>query len=563
MGGKGDERTVLKPIKPLAVRYNDTRRTLKYYKEQLKMKSKRSRLLIVAIADKLNEKEMEIVKIRQECDLKLSTIWQQLLLLQGNLNKEQLRLNQMLQDKENIILSQRQEILRLKTTLELAEKSSNIVSNITSKVNTSGSFRRGKRSHVSSHVSAGHAAAEQPSSSTDDSSPGCTPKQRTPGHVSHVARSRDQDSTDHSQDSKNVNLSRQKLIKGSERPKLKQTNSNSSVVEDTKSPKGILKSATPIKSIITTGGVVKPPIPSRNKVNEMLKSDDRLNTSHVYRNISDSSTDQPPPVPQRSSSSDSAMASRSSSGTSVDTTVDTRSRWGNPVSVSRDSGNSSLDSSDPSSSMEWRLSVRSTIPIHNNCNNNVDEKVVPDTKSQRKTKPPPPPRRSKSYERPNNSVTNTGPDIQENYEEYDLSTMDNVSVSSRQNVKKVSFQETIPATGSLKRMPSHPDIPTYQHHNNQSSSSPPQVPARNIFFTSSKDNQTPLSFSSFKSDPKPKVYEKSLIQNFDSSSVLGKLLKDSMIASNVVQEPRLATENLMPEKNVNITKTQCDYKYYF
>ena len=77
-----------------------------------------------------------------------------------------------------------------------------------------------------------------------------------------------------------------------------------------------------------------------------------------------------------------------------------------------------------------------------------------------------------------------------------------------------------------------------------------------------KDNQTPLSFSSFKSDSKPKVYEKSLIQNFDSSSVLGKLLKDSMITSNV-QEPRLATENLIQEKNVNVTKTQCDYKYYF
>ena len=176
----------------------------------------------------------------------------------------------------------------------------------------------------------------------------------------------------------------------------------------------------------------------------MLKSDDRLNSSQVYRNISDSSTDHPPPVPQRSCSSDSAMASRSSSGTSVDTPVDTRSRWGHPVSVSRDSGNSSLDSSDPSSSMEWRLSVRSTIPIHNNCNNNgknlilvlknsifvwtillgcqIIKKIiivefsddnkgswaVTDSKNQRKTKPPPPPRRSKSYERPNNSFCNTG-----------------------------------------------------------------------------------------------------------------------------------------------------------
>ena len=96
-----------------------------------------------------------LFQIRQECDMKLSTIWQQLLHLQGqcqvfynwvnfkinktsflpegdilsdlskpsqldsslnlisgNLNKEQVRLNQVLQDKENIIISQRQEIQR-------------------------------------------------------------------------------------------------------------------------------------------------------------------------------------------------------------------------------------------------------------------------------------------------------------------------------------------------------------------------------------------------------------------------------------------------------------------
>ena len=90
-----------------------------------------------------------LFQIRQECDMKLSAIWQQLLHLQGqcqvilllgkfkinkttflppmiphlcipmrfiiipgNLNKEQVRLNQVLQDKENIIISQRQEIQR-------------------------------------------------------------------------------------------------------------------------------------------------------------------------------------------------------------------------------------------------------------------------------------------------------------------------------------------------------------------------------------------------------------------------------------------------------------------
>ena len=45
------------------------RRTLKYYKEQLKFKSKRSRLLIMAISDKLNEKEVEIVKVSSSRNL--------------------------------------------------------------------------------------------------------------------------------------------------------------------------------------------------------------------------------------------------------------------------------------------------------------------------------------------------------------------------------------------------------------------------------------------------------------------------------------------------------------
>ena len=62
-GSKGDTQAVSKTIKPLSVRYNDNRKTLKYYKEQLKMKSRRSRLLIIAIADKLNEKEREIAKV--------------------------------------------------------------------------------------------------------------------------------------------------------------------------------------------------------------------------------------------------------------------------------------------------------------------------------------------------------------------------------------------------------------------------------------------------------------------------------------------------------------------
>ena len=183
---------------------------------------------------------------------------------------------------------------------------------------------------------------------------------------------------------------------GSERPKLKLTNSNSSVTEETKGPKGILKSPPPLKGVLCPSGV-KPPVPSRNKVNEKLelRSEERLGAERPQRTAS-------------GSSSDSAPGSR--------VTSEAR-RVRGQGGLSRDSGNSSLDSSDPSSSMEWRLSVRSTIPILSATNNNGSNSVFDDMRFtllwrylgssvertpmiEKKAKPPPPPRRSKSYERP-------------------------------------------------------------------------------------------------------------------------------------------------------------------
>ena len=146
------------------------------------------------------------------------------------------------------------------------------------------------------------------------------------------------------------------LFVGSERPKLKQTNSNSSVSEETKGPKGILKSPPPLKGVLCPGGV-KPPVPSRNKVNEKLelRSEERLGTERPQRTASGSSSDSAP-GPRVTSE---ARRIRGQGG------------------LSRDSGNSSLDSSDPSSSMEWRLSVRSTIPILSTTNNNGSNSLKP------------------------------------------------------------------------------------------------------------------------------------------------------------------------------------------
>ena len=185
----------------------------------------------------------------------------------------------------------------------------------------------------------------QESSSTEDSSPGSTPKQRCQAVRTLSAEMASDTNADRQN---NTSLSRQKLIKCSERPKLKQANSNGSCPDETKGPRGILKP--PITSgnvIVSQQSGVKPPVPSRNKVNEMLKIDERLG-SH------------PPCRTSSASSSDTA-----SSGPGDKAGV-ARIRY----TCHRDSGNSSLDSSDPSSSIEWKLSVRSTMSVQNNLNNN-------------------------------------------------------------------------------------------------------------------------------------------------------------------------------------------------
>ena len=77
-------------------------------------------------------------------------------------------------------------------------------------------------------------------------------------------------------------------------------------------------------------------------------------------------------------------------------------------------------------------------------------------------KPPPPPRRSKSYERPsnnnnnNNTLNNNNPDIQSNYEEYDLNNMMETNTKTAggvKNGKKVSFKEQ-GSPGNLRKVPS-------------------------------------------------------------------------------------------------------------
>jgi len=342
-----------------------------------KKRQQQSCLLLAAIGEELQERDREVERVKREADLKLAHVWHQLVFLQGSLTKERVRLGEILQDKENIIQSQRQEIqqlrnsvLRQKEKLEKKpseekkyseEKKPELRNSGCQTHGRGGSFRRQKRERPT-----------QASSSTDESSPGCTPRQaRHPGEGEATSLARGGLKFTKSSERPKVRLEQRKSPGSENRLILKSGDEElGGNVEEEETTRGILKSRSRLS---------KPPVPSRSRVNAVLGVGVRC----------------------------------------------------------RDSGNSSLDSSDPSSSLEWKLSVRSTIPARRS------------EESQRA--PPPPPRRSKSYERPQQDPDEGG--FSNYFEEYDLAHMD--VDSSTMKGKRVSFEGEQTAT-SLKKLASVP-----------------------------------------------------------------------------------------------------------
>jgi len=456
-----------KGVKPLAVRYADTRRTLKGCKEQVKTQAKRSRQLIAAVGAKLKEKEREVQKVRSEKDHALSYICQQLFYLQGNMTREQVRVAQLLQDKENIIQSQRQEIDRLRAAIALGPR-------------LHGSFRQYKRDRAA--ATGGHKAVcpGQVSTSTDESSsPSAQPRHK---QLSRKLSDDKKRQTEENNNEKSImsgpdghevlarklsdevttqagtSLMRQsKIIRGVERPPLRTSHSTGSSYLPTlnalladpgtaKIPKGILKpssffgSLTHLSSIETPS---KPPIPSRDGVNEKLEKLSSLMNEDLMKKPGSPSDD---------------------SGRDSDAKQNRRWRSSSRKQPSADSGNSSFDSSDPSStcariqltdpsfmksvqlanrsiidqdrcsdfpsfgraqsvdrspmilssetlqpSSEWKLSVRSmtTKISEGSSKSSLKQKINSQLPCRSKlSKPPPPPRRSKSYERPVSTTVN-------------------------------------------------------------------------------------------------------------------------------------------------------------
>jgi len=335
-----------------------------------KKRRRQSCLLLTAIGEELQGREREVERVKRESDMKLAHVWHQLLYLQGSLARERVRLGEALQDKENIIQSQRQEIQQLRSavvrkkeekrfeeTKEKIEKRPEVRNTSSQTYGRGGSFRRQKRERPA-----------QTSSSTDESSPGCTPRPvRHPGEGEPPGLAR----------------GGLKFTKSSERPKVRLENRKSADLESRlnlksgdEEVKGNTEEEGPVRGILKTViSPSKPPVPSRSRVNAVLGV------------------------------------------------------------RSRDSGNSSLDSSDPGSSLEWKLSVRSTIPTR---------------RPEGQGAPPPPPRRSKSYERPQQEPRQGA--ISNYFEEYDLTGMD---VESSSQGKRVSFegeQGVLP----LRKLPSVP-----------------------------------------------------------------------------------------------------------
>lgn len=449
-----------KGVKPLAVRYADTRRTLKGCKEQVKTQAKRSRQLIAAVGAKLKEKEREVQKVQSEKDVALSYICQQLFYLQGNMTREQVRVAQLLQDKENIIQSQRQEIERLRMAVAAGPR-------------LHGSFRQYKRERaaaIGGHKAVGPVQVSnsgspcQISTSTDESSsPSAQPRHK------QLNRKLSDDKKRQSEENKNeetamtepdqcltrklseeglcqagTSLMRQsKIIRGVERPPLRTSHStgscyiptlNALLAEPgtTKIPKGILKPSSffgSLTQLSTTETLSKPPVPSRDGVNEKLEMMTSLMNEDIMKKPGSPSDD---------------------SGRESDAKQNRRWRSSSRKQASADSGNSSFDSSDPSSTIgrihvmdssflkplqssnrsvinrdnysdfvsfgradsvdrssdsgpEWKLSVRSmtTRITEGSSKSFIKQKISSQLPCRSKlSKPPPPPRRSKSYERP-------------------------------------------------------------------------------------------------------------------------------------------------------------------
>lgn len=94
-------------------KYMEAKGNYRKLKAQMRDQAKKSRQLIVAVKNKLQEEENEKIKMRSHFEQELSGLCQQLLSLQAAMLREQSRVKSVIEEKDRIILQQKQEIDKL------------------------------------------------------------------------------------------------------------------------------------------------------------------------------------------------------------------------------------------------------------------------------------------------------------------------------------------------------------------------------------------------------------------------------------------------------------------
>jgi len=97
-------------------KYLEAKANYRKLKSQMREQAKKSRQLIVAVKNKLQEEDNDKIKMRSQYEQELSGLCQQLLSLQAAMLREQIRVKTVIYEKDQIISQQKQEMEKLLQT---------------------------------------------------------------------------------------------------------------------------------------------------------------------------------------------------------------------------------------------------------------------------------------------------------------------------------------------------------------------------------------------------------------------------------------------------------------
>lgn len=344
-------------------KYLEAKFTCKKLRAQLKDQAKKSRQLIVAVKTKLQDEEVEKIKLKDYYETELSTLCQQLLSVQALMLRDQNRVETLLKEKDKTITSQKQEIDSLSRTSDPIQKhaSSDISSSVVSITNLSpaatlggslrihGSFRQYKkdREKIRQHLKSSSTLINESSSSSSSSGI----------------------NVNSSEDSSSSPSTLPRTLKTSLRQSF-----SSSLVEQESCPKkkGILKASASID------GSGSPRQTILDNLQQLIETEpvNKNQTTKIQINPECDKSDSGRESDDIAEPTEAGLESAKPVVPNVSV-----------VTVSTDSANSSFDANDPT--LAWKINV--------NKNSSGENPVVDSsTPLKKKVKPPPPPRSSQT-----------------------------------------------------------------------------------------------------------------------------------------------------------------------